>query len=154
MIWKLTWHALPKHPHLLILAGPPQWLDALSHLTDTGFKEHEENWAFLLIISKEFMIKQHCELGIREAQELVPFCSLRSTLGLEASFVWNNLLISWVFIVQVVICGAWLLTNFPFSLHSCVCLSSIFIFLLFHERNVKQRTEETTSFPLQTYRKK
>lgn len=112
----LTWPAPSRHPHPLLLADSDLITLSASHLS------HNWLWGAWVKLgiptNNEQGIYDKTVLWAKEegAQEIAPFCSLRSTLGLAASIVWNNLLISWVFIVWVVICGAGLLTNFPFSL--------------------------------------
>lgn len=128
------------------------WLDLHSdlralrsfHFFHYWFQSAWRKWS-ILIYNKQGAYDN--EMGRKETQELVPFGSLRSTLGFAASFVWNNLLISWDFTVQVVICGTWLLTNFPFSLNSWVCLSA---FSSFHSSmgGTSNRTQKRTFFPL------
>lgn len=117
-----------RHPHPLLLADSDLVTLRASHLSHNWLWGALENWAFLLTMNKGFMIKQPCELRRREPQEIALFCSLRSTLGLAATIVWHNLLISWVFIVWVVICGAGLLSNS--SLY--IPVSAFLAFLSFH----------------------
>lgn len=135
----LTWPAPTKPAHPLILADTDLMPSRASHLHHNWFWGAWRQLSIPISNEQRAYNKTSCELGRMATQELAPFYSLSSVPGLAASFLWNNLLTSWGFIVRVVICGAWLLTNFPFSLNSCVCFFGIFIFpFLLYGINFKQ----------------